>query len=131
MYSFGARSEKNLIGVHPDLVKVVRRALELSEFDFGVIEGVRSKEKQAEYVRTGASWTMDSRHITGHAVDLYPSGKPTPWARCHNVKAAMFQAAKELGVSIRWGGDWDMDGDHKDEKFFDSPHFELLRSKYP
>jgi peptidoglycan L-alanyl-D-glutamate endopeptidase CwlK len=130
-YSFGSRSENNLVGVHPDLVKVVRRALALSEYDFAVIEGLRTKEKQTEYFKSGASKTLNSRHITGHAVDLYPSGKPTPWARCHNIKAAMFEAARELGVSIRWGGDWDMDGDYKDERFYDGPHFELLRSKYP
>ena len=122
-YVFGKRSEANLIGVHPDLVRVVRRALELTEYDFGVIEGVRTREKQAEYVLSGASQTMDSRHITGHAVDLYPSGKPTPWHNCKAVADAMYRAAKELDVSIVWGGSW--------KTFVDQPHFELNRSKYP
>lgn len=130
-YVLGKRSMDRLLGVHPDLVRVVKRAIELAEHDFSVIEGVRTVEKQKQYVASGASKTMDSRHITGHAVDLYPVGRPTPWGKCHVVKAAMFAAARELGVSIRWGGDWDMDGDSKDEKFYDGPHFELLRSKYP
>lgn len=130
-YALGKRSLERLVGVHPDLVRVVKRAIELTEHDFSVIEGLRTVETQRAYVAKGASKTMNSRHITGHAVDLYPVGRPTPWDKCHVVKAAMFAAARELGVSIRWGGDWDMDGDSKDEKFYDGPHFELLRSKYP
>ena len=130
-YKLSKRSEDRLLGVHPDLVRVVRRAIEITEHDFSVIEGVRTLEKQREYFRSGASKTMDSRHLTGHAVDLYPVGRPTPWDKCLVIKDAMFKAARELGVSIRWGGDWDMDGDHRDEKFYDGPHFELLRSRYP
>lgn len=130
-FSLSAKSERALVGVHPELVRVVRRALELTKHDFAVVEGVRTLEKQKEYFRRGVSKTMNSRHLTGHAVDLYPVGRPTPWEKCHVVKDAMFAAAKELGVSIRWGGDWDMDGDHKDEKFYDGPHFELLKSRYP
>lgn len=130
-YTLGKRSLERLVGVHPDLVRVVKRAIELTDHDFSVIEGVRTLETQRAYVAKGVSKTMNSRHITGHAVDLYPVGRPTPWGKCHVVKTAMFAAARELGVSIRWGGDWDMDGDSKDEKFYDGPHFELLRSKYP
>lgn len=138
-FVFGTKSEAKLVGVHPHLIAVVRRALEVCEYDFSVIEGTRTVEKQAEYLAAGKSWTMKSRHIptptsfgtVGHAVDLYPVGKPTPWDRCHNIAAAMFQASKELGFPIRWGGDWDMDGDSKDEKSYDGPHFELLRSAYP
>ena len=130
-FKLGARSLERLQGVHPDLVKVVKRALELTEYDFSVIEGVRSIETQRAYVEKGVSKTMNSRHLTGHAVDLYPVGRPTPWDRCHNVAAAMLAAAIELDISVRWGGDWNMNGDHRDEKFYDGPHFELLRSKYP
>ena len=130
-FQLGQRSRERLKGVHPDLVKVVERAIELTEYDFSVVEGVRSLETQKAYVAKGVSKTMNSRHLTGHAVDLYPVGRPTPWERCHAIKDAMFEAARELGVSIRWGGDWDMDGDSKDERFYDGPHFELLRSKYP
>ena len=131
MFTLSKRSTERLIGVHPDLIKVVKLALTMCEIDFSVIEGVRSAEKQREYVAKGVSKTMNSRHITGHAVDLYPVGKPTPFDRCPSIAAAMFEAAIALKVQIRWGGDWDMDGDSKDEKFYDGPHFELLRSKYP
>jgi len=131
MFYLSNRSKTRLLGVHPDLVKVVELALSLTEHDFSVIEGVRTVEKQREYVTSGASQTMNSRHITGHAVDLYPVGRPTPWAKCPIIADAMFRAAKRLKIQIRWGGDWDMDGDSKDERFYDGPHFELLRSKYP
>jgi peptidoglycan L-alanyl-D-glutamate endopeptidase CwlK len=138
-YSFGARSQANLEGVHPDLVKVVTRALELSSCDFSVIEGVRTLQKQKEYFARGASKTMASRHLAtkckagvyGHAVDLYPVGKPTPWHKCKDISEAMFKASKELMIPIRWGGDWNMNGSSEDEKFYDGPHFELLRTFYP
>lgn len=130
-FKLGARSLERLQGVHPDLVKVVKRALELTEYDFSVIEGVRSIETQRAYVEKGVSKTMNSRHLTGHAVDLYPVGRPTPWDRCHNVAAAMLAAAKELGIHVRWGGDFNENGRSDDESFYDGPHFELSRRKYP
>lgn len=122
-FKLGARSLERLQGVHPDLVKVVKRALELTEYDFSVIEGVRSIETQRAYVAKGVSKTMNSRHLTGHAVDLYPVGRPTPWDRCHNVAAAMLEASKELGIPVIWGGSW--------KSFVDKPHYELDRSVYP
>lgn len=130
-YTLGNQSRSRLAGVHPDLVKVVVRALELSAVDFSVIEGVRTVERQKELVAAGKSKTMKSRHITGHAVDLYPVGKPIPWEKCPVIAEAMFRASGELNIPIRWGGDWNMNGDSKDESFYDGPHFELLRSKYP
>lgn len=130
-YTLGKRSLERMVGVHPDLVRVVKRAIELTDHDFSVIEGVRTVATQRAYVAKGASKTMNSRHITGHAVDLYPVGRPTPWDKCPVVAAAMLAAAVELDVAIRWGGDWNMNGDSRDEKFYDGPHFELLRSKYP
>lgn len=130
-YTLGKRSLDRLLGVNPDLVRVVKRAIELTEHDFSVIEGVRTVETQRAYVAKGVSKTMNSRHITGHAVDLYPVGRPTPWDKCPVVAAAMLAAAKELGVAIRWGGDWNMNGRSDDEKFYDGPHFELLRAVYP
>jgi len=130
-FKLGARSLERLKGVHPDLVRVVKRALELTEYDFSVIEGVRSIETQRAYVEKGVSKTMNSRHLTGHAVDLYPVGRPTPWDRCHNVAAAMLAAAKELGIHVRWGGDFNENGRSDDESFYDGPHFELSRRKYP
>ena len=123
MYKLSQRSLDRLKGVHPDLVKVVKRAIELTEHDFSVIEGVRSVETQREYVAKGVSKTMNSRHITGHAVDLYPVGRPTPWDKCAVVAQAMKKAADELGVPIVWGGDW--------RSFVDQPHYELDRRVYP
>lgn len=126
-FKFSQRSIDNLKGVHPDLVKVVYRALAISEQDFVVVEGVRTKEKQIEYIKKGASKTMNSRHLTGHAVDLYPyvGGKleMNDWAIFRKVAKAMKQAAQELNVPVVWGGDW--------TKFRDGPHFELDRIAYP
>ena len=121
-FQLGQRSRERLKGVHPDLVKVVERAIELTEYDFSVVEGVRSLETQKAYVAKGASKTMNSRHLTGHAVDLYPVGRPTPWERCRAIADAMIQAAKELHVPIVWGGSW--------KSFVDQPHFELDRKIY-
>lgn len=130
-FSFSTRSLKNLEGVHPDLVKIVHRALELSEVDFWVYEGVRTLQKQREYYAQHKSKTMDSRHLTGHAVDLYPVGNPIPWEQCPQISQAMHHAAEEMGVNIRWGGDWNQNGSSKDETFYDGPHFELPRVAYP
>lgn len=131
MFKLSQRSEERLTGVHSDLVRVVRRALELTEVDFSVIEGVRSIETQRKYVESGASKTMNSRHITGHAVDLYPVGKPTPWEQCPKIADAMFKASRELKIPIRWGGDWNQNGSSADERFYDGPHFELVRPRCP
>lgn len=131
-FVFSKRSEANLYGVHPDLVKVVRRALQLSELDFTVIEGVRTKTRQAELFKQGATKTLNSRHLTGHAVDIVPY--PLDWndkAAFGKLAKAMFAAAKELKVALRWGGDWNRNGHSNDETFYDGPHFELLKAVYP
>ena len=131
-FKFGKRSLDNLRGVHPDLVKVVYRALELSPIDFTITEGLRTVARQKELVAKGLSKTMNSRHITGHAIDIVPL--PVDWNNAQpfvEVSKYFFQAAKELGVAIRWGGDWNENGDWKDEKFMDLPHYELKRSVYP
>ena len=134
-YNFSIRSRKNLEGVHPDLVSVVTRALELTEIDFTVVEGLRSMDKQLEYVRRGASKTLRSYHLKqtdgyGHAVDLYPYYDGSvqvnaPHAKFAAIAKAMRQVAKELGVRITWGADWDSDGITTDHSFVDSPHFQL------
>ena len=72
MYFLGKRSTDNLKGVHPDLVKVVQRAISITKQDFAVIEGLRSKERQEQLVKEGKSQTTNSRHLTGHAVDIVP-----------------------------------------------------------
>lgn len=117
------RSERNLAGVHPDLVRVVRRAAEITEVPFIVIEGVRSKERQAQLVRAGKSQTRNSRHLTGHAIDVMEAGGTWPFALYKRISTAFKAAAKELGVPIVWGGDW--------KTLVDGPHYELDRAVYP
>ncbi|WP_145538878.1 M15 family metallopeptidase [Yersinia sp. HM-2024] len=125
-FIFGKASEINLIGVHPDLVKVVRRALELTPIDFKVIEGRRTVERQRELVKAGASQTLNSRHLTGHAVDIVPlpDGKVSwEWKYFYPMADAMKQAAAELGIAVEWGGNW--------TTFKDGPHFQLPARQYP
>jgi len=125
-FRLSERSKSRLAGVHPDLVRVVNRALEVSEIDFAILEGLRTKERQAELFKAGASQTMNSRHLTGHAVDLgaYVGGTIRwDWPLYGKLATAMKAAAKELGVPIIWGGDW--------VSLRDGPHFELNRKTYP
>ena len=109
-FVFSNTSIKRLSGVNADLVKVVKRALELSEQDFAVLEGLRTKERQEELVKKGASQTMNSKHLIGHAVDLVPivDGKVSwDWAYYYPIAEAMREAAKELNVRVKWGGAWE------------------------
>ena len=102
-------SLSRLDGVHPDLVKVVKRAIELTEVDFRVNEGLRSKSRQNQLVASGASQTSNSRHLTGHAVDLvaWVDRKISwDWQYYYPIAEAMRQAAQELKVRIEWGGCW-------------------------
>lgn len=125
-FKFGERSEARLVGVHPDLVKVVRRALQISKVDFAVVEGVRNKERQAELVKSGASQTMNSRHLTGHAIDLAPvvgNQVRWDWPLFFPLAEAMKAAAAEANIPIEWGGDW--------RKFKDGPHWQLPWKEYP
>jgi peptidoglycan L-alanyl-D-glutamate endopeptidase CwlK len=135
-----ARSTRNLIGVHPDLVKVVHKAAQKSSFI--VTEGLRTKERQAQLVKAGASQTMNSRHITGHAVDLAAvvNGEVRwDWSLYVAIANAMKAAALELNVPVRWGGTWKLLNDVKgpitakmlSRSFPDGPHFELYRGRYP
>ena len=125
-YKLSKRSRARLAGVHPDLVKVVERAIEITEVDFAVLEGRRSIERQRALVEAGASQTLDSRHLTGHAVDLgawVDGATRWDWPLYHRIAHAMRQAAAEFGTPITWGGDW--------SSFRDGPHFELPRAVYP
>ena len=135
MYVLSARSRRNLEGVHPKLVSVVRRALELTDQDFTVVEGLRSLETQKAYVAKGVSKTMKSYHLQqkdgyGHAVDLYPyyNGSvqvEAPFSRYKMISDATMAAAKELGVVVTWGADWNRDGRTSDHSFIDSPHYQI------
>ena len=126
MFKLGKKSIERLQGVHPDLVRVVERAIDLTPVDFTVLEGLRSPERQQTLVASGASQTLNSRHITGHAVDLgawVDNLVDWSWPLYAKIANAMKAAANELGVSIVWGGDW--------RTFKDGPHFELDRKFYP
>lgn len=127
MRKWSARSLKNLNGIHPDLRRVLDRALQESPLDFVVIEGLRTKERQAQLVASGASQTLNSRHLTGHAVDIVPigpNGKAAfDWPLYHKMAPAVKAAAEAEGVALVWGGDW--------KSFKDGPHFELDKVVYP
>jgi peptidoglycan L-alanyl-D-glutamate endopeptidase CwlK len=126
MFKLSAKSLSRLEGVHPDLVKVVHRAIQNSNVDFAVLEGLRTPERQQQLVKSGASLTLKSRHLTGHAVDLgaIVGGQVRwDWPLYYKISEAMKDAARDLKVSITWGGDWTM--------FKDGPHFELNRKTYP
>ena len=140
MYRFGKRSEERLVGVHPVLDRVVRRALSYGFIDFSVNEGLRTKERQAQFFSEGSTLTMNSKHIKqadgyGHAVDLYPypidmarviKGDAREIVRFGLIAGLMHRAAQEEGVKIRWGADWNGNGQTLDHSFFDAPHFELV-----
>ena len=122
-YPLNERSVKNLAGVHPDLVKVVEAAALRCDVQIVVTEGLRSLERQKELVAAGKSWTLNGRHLTGHAVDLVDGdnyGYDIP--DLDKIAKAMKSAADDCDVKIVWGGDW---------KTRDTPHFELCRKAYP
>lgn len=123
------RSKKKLEGVHIDLVRVIGHAVELATavgLYFIVTEGLRSVERQRQLVAAGASTTMRSRHITGHAVDLAAvvGGEVRwDWPLYHRLGELVKQAAQDLQVPVEWGGDW--------KAFKDGPHFQLPWGAYP
>lgn len=132
MSSLLPRCRQRLQGVHPDLVRVVEEARK--HVPFIVTEGLRTRERQAELVRIGASRTMNSRHLTGHAVDVaywLDDGNGVPengeirwdWPLYAKIGEMVKHVAQELSVPIVWGGDW--------PTFRDGPHFELDRRHYP
>ena len=120
MFKLGKKSQKALIGVHPDIIKVINRALEISVIDFAVIEGLRTIERQKVLYAAGATKTLKSRHLTGHAVDLAPYINGSirwDWPLFYKIADAMKAASKELGIPLEWGGDW--------KSFKDGPHWQL------
>ena len=127
------KSQQRLVLVHPDLQRVVYRAVEMGEMELMVIEGERTLEKQKTYVAKGASQTMRSRHVREMnqcgevcAVDLgvmIDGELRWDWPLYHKLGALVKEAAKIEGVPIEWGGDW--------VKFKDGPHFQLPWREYP
>jgi peptidoglycan LD-endopeptidase CwlK len=152
-FKLSDKSVKELQGVHADLRAVVIRAIELSVQDFAVHDGIRTLEEQKEHIAAGASQTLDSRHLSGHAVDLVPliNGKLRwAWQPIYKIADAVRAGAKELNVPLRWGGAWDVSFTDSDDPpddlladysarrkragkklFLDGPHFELPKSQYP
>ena len=119
-YKLGRRSLQRLGGVNNDLVAIVKRAIAISDIDFTVLEGMRTLDRQKKLFASGASTTLNSRHLTGHAVDLgaWVDGTVSwHWPHYHKIADAMKQAAEELGIELEWGGDW--------KSFPDGPHFQL------
>jgi len=148
MYKLSQRSLDRLDGVKPELVDVVKRAIELTTIDFGVVQGLRTEEEQKALVEKGASKTMKSKHLTGDAVDLmaYIGGRGCWELNVYDeIADAMKAAAIELGVSIRWGAAWtvsdlrewegtaeeamnsyvDVRRSQGKRPFLDCPHYEL------
>jgi peptidoglycan L-alanyl-D-glutamate endopeptidase CwlK len=125
-YFLGKNSVAKLVGVHADLVRVIQRAIEITPVDFTVIEGLRTAARQKQLVAQGQSQTMNSRHLTGHAVDIAPFVNGTvrwDWPLFRQIAPAVMTAADELTVAVNWGGNW--------ASFPDGPHFELDRRIYP
>ena len=123
---YSKRSLNNLKGIHPDLRRVIDRALQEAPYDFIVIEGLRTEARQRQLVNDGKSWTMNSRHLTGHAVDLLPIGPNGPafdWDLYDELGPDVERVAKTEGVPLTWGGRW--------KQTPDGPHFELSRDAYP
>lgn len=121
-----ARSRARLAGVHPALVAVVEEAARTSPVPFIITEGRRTPERQAALVRAGASRTLNSRHLTGHAVDVAARVEGRirwDWPLYPRIAAAFKAAAQAQGVALVWGGDW--------PRLRDGPHFELDRKAFP
>lgn len=146
-HKFGSRSSIILGSCHPDLRRLMEKTISLSQVDFAIVQGVRTAEEQAILVLQKKSKTMKSKHLpclmdpkTGvklsGAVDIacYNHVGKLQWDGAeplyHSVAAVVKAVSEELGIPIRWGGDWDRDGDTKDQTFNDLPHFELWDGKY-
>lgn len=150
MFKLSARSLRAMAGIHGDLEAWVRRLIAITPVDFVVLEGLRSLERQAQLIASGASQTFKSRHLTGHAVDLGAWVGAVRWdmGLYYQIADAGRVAALETGIPIRWGGAWarletstdsaaDLVADYAAEcrkagrsAFIDAGHFELPASRY-
>lgn len=152
-FTLSNKSKSKLKDVHPDMVKIVEKALEYSEVDFGITEGLRTKQRQEELVNTGKSKTMNSRHLTGKAVDVVAyKGSEISWdvSLYCKIADAFRKACNELQIPVVWGACWDRgvlefskssSEELKDytkrrtelgkSAFIDAVHFELDKRVYP
>ena len=124
-FKLSQRSMNKLEGVHEDLVKVITEAIKTSPIDFGITSGLRTVTEQQKLVKEGKSRTMNSRHLTGHAVDVvcYHDGKVTWEFKYYNLLAGhILGVAAKMKVPVIWGGTF--------KGFPDGPHFELNRAFY-
>lgn len=124
-FKFGERSKLRMEGIHPDLIAVMELAIQRTPIDFTVLEGLRTLDRQKQLVAKGASKTMNSRHLTGHAIDVAPlDGKSVSWdwPLYHKLAPVIKGAADDLGVDLEWGGDW--------RSFKDGPHWQLSWESY-
>ena len=148
-FKLSSRSEGRLEGINPQLIEVVKTAITLTKVDFGVTCGMRTVEEQEKLVASGASQTMNSKHLEGRAVDLVAYiGPNVTWSlnKYDEIADAMAAAAKQKGVALKWGAAWtvgniaDWDGSMEDamntyvdvrrsqgrRPFIDAPHFEMM-----
>ena len=124
MPRFGKRSKERLRGIDARLVSVLNELVKI--MDVTIIEGLRSEQRQEKLLKEGSTKTKFSKHITGKAVDLAPY--PIDWNdrdRFHYMGGMIRGIAKQLNVPVRWGGDWDSDGETKDNRFDDLVHVEI------
>jgi len=130
-FKLSKKSLEHLNEVHPDLQKLVHRTIQITPVDFGIVDGLRTVNQQKENVAKGASQTMRSRHLTGHAVDFgayvgseYKNGDTQEEYKLYEQIAEAFKKASlELDIPIIWGGDW--------KTLKDGGHIELDRRRYP
>ena len=148
-YKLSTKSQERLIGVEPELKEIVYEAIKVTKVDFGVIEGLRTEEKQKQLVESGASQTMKSKHLEGRAVDLmaYIGGRGSWELSVYDeIADAMKEAAIKVDVAVRWGAAWtitdirEWEGTMEEamnsyidtrrgqgrRPFIDAPHFELM-----
>ena len=124
MPKFGKRSKQRLRGVDTRLVNVLNELIKI--MDVTIIEGLRSKQRQEILLKEGKTKTKFSKHIEGKAVDLAPY--PIDWEdrdRFHYMGGMIRGIAKQLNINVRWGGDWDSDGETRDNRFDDLVHVEI------
>ena len=148
-YKLSTKSQERLMGVEPELKEIVYEAIKVTKVDFGVIEGLRTEEKQKQLVESGASQTMKSKHLDGRAVDLmaYIGGRGSWELNVYDeIADAMKEASIKVDVAVRWGAAWTVT-DIREWKgtmeeamnsyidtrrgqgrrpFIDAPHFELM-----